>query len=337
MPLSYLNVDVINPSTVNTVNINGISLRSLPGSNPSTVNKYIGAQAPSTTSGYSNLMVGGGGSAITTGYNNIVVGLFSGGSLTVGDSNVVLGANAFGNADLDSENIVIGAAALGTIASSSVGQVAIGHFALRYLATVTSSPNTAVGHFALASATAAGGNTVLGAQAGEFVTTGSDNTFLGKDSGNGNGNNPITTGSNNICIGVNSGAVASTTSNSITLGNSSNNVLRCAVTSITSLSDARDKKDVAPIELGLDFVKELNPVKFVWNDRDESGKHDVADSGFIAQDLKSLEDKYNASEVLKLVYDENPEKLEASYGRLVPVLVQAIKDLAAKVEQLENK
>ena len=125
--------------------------------------------------------------------------------------------------------------------------------------------------------------------------------------------------------------------NSVTLGNASITTLRCAVTSITSLSDARDKKDVAPIELGLDFVKELNPVKFVWNDRDESGKHDVADSGFIAQDLKSLEDKYNASEVLKLVYDENPEKLEASYGRLVPVLVQAIKDLAAKVEQLENK
>jgi hypothetical protein len=103
------------------------------------------------------------------------------------------------------------------------------------------------------------------------------------------------------------------------------------------LSDARDKKDVEPIELGLDFVKELNPVKFVWNDREENGKHDIADSGFIAQDLKALEDKHNVADVLKLVYDENPEKLEASYGRLIPVLVQAIKDLAAKVEQLENK
>jgi len=80
----------------------------------------------------------------------------------------------------------------------------------------------------------------------------------------------------------------------------------------------------------------LNPVKFVWDERDENGKHNVVDSGFIAQDLKALEDKYNAAEVLKLVYDENPEKLEASYGRLVPVLVQAIKDLAAKVEQLEK-
>jgi hypothetical protein len=103
------------------------------------------------------------------------------------------------------------------------------------------------------------------------------------------------------------------------------------------LSDARDKKDIAPIELGLEFVKELNPVKFVWDDRNEGGKHDIIDSGFIAQDLKALEDKYDASDVLKLVYDENPEKLEASYGRLIPVLVQAIKDLAAEVEALKNK
>jgi len=147
----------------------------------------------------------------------------------------------------------------------------------------------------------------------------------------------LTTGSNNICIGNQANTAAATTSNSITLVNSSITTLRCAVTSITSLSDARDKKEVAPIELGLEFVKELNPVKFVWDDRNEGGKHDVVDSGFIAQDLKVLEDKYEVADVLKLVYDENPEKLEASYGRLIPVLVQAIKDLAAKVETLENK
>ena len=38
-----------------------------------------------------------------------------------------------------------------------------------------------------------------------------------------------------------------------------------------------------------------------------------------------------------LVYDENPDKLEAAYGKLVPVLVQAIKDLSAKVNELEAK
>jgi len=43
------------------------------------------------------------------------------------------------------------------------------------------------------------------------------------------------------------------------------------------------------------------------------------------------------AETLKLVYEENPEKLEASYGKLIPILVKAIQDLSAKVEALENK
>ena len=215
------------------------------------------------------------------------------------------------------------------------GCIAIGESALSNSS--DAGNNLAVGNSALDSVNGTSGNSniAIGTGAGGSLTTGSQNTILGH--GAGLAVIPLTTGSNNTIIGHQAYPAGVNSNNSVTLGNASITTLRCAVTSITSLSDARDKKDVAPIELGLDFVKELNPVKFVWNDRDESGKHDVADSGFIAQDLKSLEDKYNASEVLKLVYDENPEKLEASYGRLVPVLVQAIKDLAAKVEQLENK
>lgn len=229
-------------------------------------------------------------------------------------------------------------------------------------ATSTATVSTFVGYRA-GQGNAGTGNTFLGYQAGRNATnglgvfvgnssgqscTGLANTFVGNNAGSnvtgdlnvyvGNSaGNLAGSGHNNIAIGNQSMPATTLTSNSITLGNSSHNILRCAVTSITSISDARDKKDVAPIELGLDFVKELNPVKFVWDDRNEEGKHDIADSGFIAQDLQSLEDKYDAADVLKLVYDENPEKLEASYGRLIPVLVQAIKDLAAKVETLESK
>ena len=36
------------------------------------------------------------------------------------------------------------------------------------------------------------------------------------------------------------------------------------------------------------------------------------------------------------VYDANPDKLEASYGRLIPVLVKAVQELSAKVTALEN-
>ena len=39
---------------------------------------------------------------------------------------------------------------------------------------------------------------------------------------------------------------------------------------------------------------------------------------------------------MQLVLEDNPEKLEANEGHLIPVLVQAIKDLSAKVEELES-
>jgi hypothetical protein len=53
--------------------------------------------------------------------------------------------------------------------------------------------------------------------------------------------------------------------------------------------------------------------------------------------LKAAEEEVEMADVLKLVYDENPEKLEASYGKLIPILVKAVQELAAKVKQLENK
>lgn len=175
-------------------------------------------------------------------------------------------------------------------------------------------------------------NVMVGAGAGSGTTTANDNVFLGNNAGM-----LSTSGNNNICIGTQSYTSTPTSSDSITLGNLYHNVLRCSVTSITSLSDARDKKDVTDLRAGLDFVKSLRPVEFVWDDRDEEGRHDISDFGFIAQDLKAAQEDIEMAETLKLVYDENPERLEASYGKLVPVLVQAIKDLAAKVETLESK
>ena len=196
--------------------------------------------------------------------------------------------------------------------------------------------NTAVGSYALQDCIGLGVdgiyNTAVGSAAGTNITTGSNNTVVGQGAAI-----TLTTGQNNIVIGSNSQVAAAGTSNSITLGNSSNNVLRCAVTSITSLSDARDKKEVEDLNVGLDFIDGLRPVKFVWYDRDENGKHDIADFGFIAQDLKEAEEAVEMADVLKLVYDENPEKLEASYGKLIPILVKAVQELSAEVKLLKSK
>jgi hypothetical protein len=86
---------------------------------------------------------------------------------------------------------------------------------------------------------------------------------------------------------------------------------------------------------GIEFVSKLNPVDFVWNMRD-GGKIDIAEQGFIAQDLQKVQEETNIH-IPGLVYDANPERLEASYGRLIPIMVQATKDLKEESDLLKRE
>lgn len=202
--------------------------------------------------------------------------------------------------------------------------------------------STFIGSGAGYAATGAFTTIVIGRNAADFLNAGSDNTIIGSRGSFYTPSYPVSAvgafnGSNNIMIGANvRPSNFAGVSNEITLGNSSNTVLRCQATTITSLSDARDKKEIQELPVGLEFVEKLKPVKFVWNDRDEDGKHDVEDFGFIAQDLKAAQEESEAS-YLNLVYESNPEKLEASYGKLLPVLVKAIQEMSSEIKSLKEE
>ena len=172
-------------------------------------------------------------------------------------------------------------------------------------------------------------NTAFGAYAGQSLTTGVCNTAVGYGS-------QVFNGNNNTVLG-NGAANVSGASNSVTLGNSSITVIRAQVTSITALSDARDKTDVTALPVGLDFINSLNPVKFTWQMREPNEVKDgTSEAGFIAQDLQSAQENAGA-DYLGLVYDEDPEKLEASAGKLIPVLVKAIQELSGEVNNLREE
>lgn len=236
--------------------------------------------------------------------------------------NIAIGEDNLGALTSNFGNVAIGKESLSFLTGGG-NNIAIGQQAGYYLQTHPSTPSLS-----------GSGNIMLGIQAGANLVYGNRNIIIG---GSSLASYMLQGGSNNILLGDFAIPSSNTVDNEITLGNYQHTVLRCAVTSITSLSDARDKKDVTDLRAGLDFVKSLRPVEFVWDDREEHGKHDVADFGFIAQDLKSSQEDAEMADVLKLVYDSNPEKLEASYGKLIPILVKAIQELTAKVEQLENK
>ena len=59
--------------------------------------------------------------------------------------------------------------------------------------------------------------------------------------------------------------------------------------------------------------------------------------GFIAQELDEVQTQFDVEEQTDLVSKNNPDKLETRNARLIPVLVKAIQELSAKVEELEGR
>ena len=158
-----------------------------------------------------------------------------------------------------------------------------------------------------------------------LLTTGDQTNSFGTNAGY-----HSTTGSNNINLkGQPSSATAS---NQITLGGTGHLYLRCNDTSIGSLSDRRDKTDIIDLPVGLNFLNTLKPRQFKWQTRDGNVKDGSTRCGFIAQEFQEAQASYK---YLKLVDDENENRLEANEGHLIPLLVKAIQELSAKVTALE--
>jgi len=226
-----------------------------------------------------------------------------------------------------SQNVAVGVNTL-NLNTNGFANVAVGGYSLQINS--TGKQNTAVGLNTLYLNTIANDNSAFGYQALYSNTIGNANTAIGSFAGS-----TIVDGSNNTCIGCNAQASSSSINNEITLGDSSIATLRCQQTTITSLSDARDKKEIKPLENGLTFVEKLNPVSFIWNMRD-GGKVDIPEMGFIAQDLQQVQ-KDTGITVPNLVYESNPDRLEASYGTLLPLLVKSVQELSIKVRVLETE
>jgi hypothetical protein len=292
----------LNSNTTGTDNT-AIGRDALLSNTTGSFNTAIGAQALySNTTGIYNTAIGR--TALynnTTGNNNTAIGWYALHSNTDGSNNSALGKSAlFSN-------------------TTGFNNTAIGLDALR--SNTTGSNNTANGVDALYNNTTGNNNTAIGASALFLITTGTNNTAVGCQALFNN-----TTGTNNTGIGNNAVASTATVDNEITLGNSSVTALRCQVTSITSLSDERDKTDWNYNIAGLKFINDLKPAYFTWNTRDQA-KVGIKAAGFSAQDLLRVQEQYDA-EHLDLVSLNNPEKLEARYSNLLPVLVKAIQEMS---------
>ena len=93
-------------------------------------------------------------------------------------------------------------------------------------------------------------------------------------------------------------------------------------------SDKRLKDNIQPIENALDRVNQLGGYTFDWNEELQKARkgHDI---GVIAQEVQST--------FPEVVVERENGYLGVDYQKLVPVLIEAIKELSAKVKELENK
>ena len=93
----------------------------------------------------------------------------------------------------------------------------------------------------------------------------------------------------------------------------------------TSTSSRRFKKKIKNLKNGLDTVSKLRPVTFDWKNKDL--KNDI---GLIAEEVNHL-----IPSVIGL--NNKGEIVGIDYGKLTPILIQAVKELAIEVCKLKNK
>ena len=92
-------------------------------------------------------------------------------------------------------------------------------------------------------------------------------------------------------------------------------------------SDERLKDNIEVIPNCLGRLKDIKGVEFDWNDKQSVYQgHDI---GVIAQDIEKI--------APSLVTDRDNGFKAVKYEKLTAILIQAVKELAAKVEELENK
>lgn len=257
----------------------------------------------------------------TSSSNATIAGLTIGSG--AGQSNVAFGSTTLGSNNTGTLNTGVGSLALQANTSGSFNS-AFGNQSL--YVNVGGSFNSAFGVATLDSNTSGSNNSAFGYAALGDNTTGILNTAIGYFAGNN------TTGSNNTFIGNGANNTTATASNTIVLGNSAISSLRCQV-ALTVVSDARDKSNIEDIPVGIEFIKDLRPVKFTWNQRDGM-RVGLTDAGFLAQESLDVVNRHNANWV-GLVENENENQLAMTPSKLIPILVKAVQQLSAKVDSLE--
>ncbi len=339
-------------------------------------NSFVGSESGThnTTGRYNSFLGAGSGNSNTTGYSNSFLGYKSGANNTTGSENSFVGTASGASNTTGSGNSFVGTAS-GANNTTGFYNSFLGYQS--GYANTTGRYNSFLGYQSGYSNTTGYFNLFLGYRSGYDNTTGRYNLFLGNYSGynntTGNYNSFLgyssgynnTTGSRNVFLGYYAG-YNETGSNKLYIENSSsatpliygefdNNILRfngdvginaaptggyalyvngttyCTSGSWTA-SDKRYKKEIETIESALEKVKSMRGANYEFNTSKFKNKDfsEEKQYGFIAQELKEV--------LPELVKQDEDGFYAVNYDGVIPVLVEAIKELEkenSKIEKLE--
>jgi len=184
-------------------------------------------------------------------------------------------------------------------------------------------------------------------EAGNFVIrsgSNSTNVFNVNESGNVEMGNRLQigtesiedTGSNQLSFNA---SVIPDNDNSFRLGNSSNRWIGVWATDGTiNTSDRREKKNIKELRYGLNEILQMQPVSFNWKNQNNPDTK----LGLIAQDLQALIPEVVKSHVWEKdkatgqITQRELERLGVYYSDLVPVLIKAMQEQQAHIEELKS-
>ncbi len=100
----------------------------------------------------------------------------------------------------------------------------------------------------------------------------------------------------------------------------------------TQTSDERLKNILGPVTYGLGTLKQIEPVRYTLK-----SQPDIEQLGFIAQQVQPLvpQSVFDTKEHIEGEPEDAPTKLGMEYVALIPVLVNAVKELSAEVDALK--
>tara|TARA_Y100001963_G_scaffold127691_1_gene181298 strand:- start:142 stop:2226 length:2085 start_codon:yes stop_codon:yes gene_type:complete len=339
-----------------------------------TANTAVGAFAgDAITTGDDNVTIGrNSGTSINTGQNNTLVGSFSGNTTTTATNLTAIGHNAGYTGTAATQCVFVGAQAgyettgsnntfvgyqAGYYNTSPVSNTAFGYQAGfgNSSSKTTGNHNHSVGYQAGYSLTSGNNNVSFGTQANFALNSGSSNVTVGYQAGySGGGGVASTTASNNILIGQ--GAMASVgdathqiviaSQNGLGKGNSTgfiapstggvfqgNNSANWSTT-----SDRRIKKNIEDNKTGLSAIEKIKVRNFEYRKPEEVDpelaptdaiEKEGTQVGVIAQEIKDV--------LPDVVTTQSTGCMSVQPDNITWYLVNAVKELSAKVKELEEK